>query len=59
MIISEETKVVILILISLPVLIIVLNQIRLLHLDEVKDTRQLSFKQRDWIINRNRRCKKK
>ena len=59
MTISEETKMALRILVALPTLIIILNQIRLMHLEEKAETRKLSFKQRDWILNRNRRCKKK
>lgn len=59
MIISEETKMALRILVALPTLIIVLNYIKLMHLEEKAETRKLSFKQRDWIINRKRRCKKK
>ena len=59
MIINEETKMALRILVALPTLIIVLNYIKLMHLEDQANKKQLSFKQRDWILNRNRRCKKK
>ncbi len=59
MMISEEIKVVFKILISIPLIIIIFNRIKLMHLEDVAEKKQLSFKQRDWILNRKRRCKKK
>ena len=56
---NQETQAAIMTVLAMPVLIIILNQIKLMHLEEKAETKQLSFKQRDWILNRNRRCKKK
>lgn len=55
---NQETQAAIMTVLAMPVLIIILNQIKLMHLEEKAEAKQLSFKQRDWIINRNRRCKK-
>ena len=52
-----ETISAIMIVLTLPLLIIILNKIKLMHLEEEMKTKQ-SFKQRDWMLNRNRRCKK-
>lgn len=57
---SEETKALIMIILSIPLMIILFNQIYKLYQEEkvIEESKKLSFKTLDRKLNRNRRCKK-